>query len=131
MKLRSYRESDLERLKQIHAKQGFPYDFPDLTDATFAVGCMAEDDSGQLNAGLFLRITAEAYLLLDPESGTPAERKETFLAVHENVRQNALGIGLQDVHAFLPPTLSKAFDRRLKKLGWSQETWRALSYRLR
>jgi hypothetical protein len=129
MILRQYRESDLERLKEIHRKQGFEYPMPDLSDPTFITGAVMED--GEAQSALFLRLTAEAYLFMDPTAGTPRDRWQSFLELHENARAMALKIGLQDVHAFLPPNLGTGFDRRLKKLGWGSDTWRVYSYRVR
>ena len=36
----------------------------------------------------FLRLTAEAYLLLDPRAGTPRERWQWLLALHEAARRD-------------------------------------------
>jgi hypothetical protein len=130
MEIREYRLADLDRIKAIHKKQGFQFDFPDLTDPTFAVGCVAaKNDEAQM--ATFLRVTAEAYLFVDPQAGTPRERWQALLQVHEQVRQQAASLGLSQVQAFLPPELGKRFDRRLKKLGWQQETWRSYGFRLR
>ena len=131
MILRAYRNEDLERIKQLHAKQGFGFPFPDLDDPVFAVGCVAEED-GEAQMAAFIRITSEAYLFVDSDHGTPEERWQALLGIHEVVRQNTRDLGLQDVHAFLPPELGKGFERRLKKLGWGkEEPWRVYSFRVR
>lgn len=129
--LRAYQASDLERLRAMHAKQGFNYELPDLSDPTFTAGTVAEDENGVPQGAIFLRITAEAYLLADPQYGTPRDRWRIFLNLHESVRWQARELGLHDVHAFLPPELGKGFDRRLGKLGWTRDAWRVLNIRLR
>src|SRR5271165_1512969 len=52
---------------------------------------------------ILLRLTAEAYLLHDPAAGTPHQRWQRFLALHEAARNSAAAKGLDDVQAFLPP----------------------------
>jgi len=128
--LRAYRNEDLERIKQLHAKQGFGFPFPDLTDPVFAVGCIAEED-GEAQMAAFLKVHAEAYLFLDPAHGTPRERWQALLQIHEAVRRQALELGLDGVTAWLPPSLPKAFTRRLKKLGWGKDEWESYSFRVR
>lgn len=72
---------------------------------------------------VLLRLTAEAYLLHDATAGTPRERWRNLLALHEAVRTDAAGRGLDDVQAFLPPRVARAFGRRLARLGWRQDPW--------
>ena len=68
-----------------------------------------------------LRLTAEAYLLLDPRAGTPRERWQWLLALHEGARRDAWQRGLEDVHAWLPPPIAQKFGRRLERLGWRRD----------
>lgn len=129
--IRAYQESDLARIRELHGKQGFDYDFPDLNDPVFAVGSVADDGEAQM--AVFLKITAEAYLFLDPEYGTPRERWNMLLRVHENVRSQAARLGLSEVTCWVPPNLSKAFHRRLTKLGWQEEPseWKRRAFHIR
>lgn len=129
--VRAYRESDLERLRELHRKQGFEYPFPDLDDPVFCVGAIAEDGIGLPQAAGFLKVHAEAYLLFNPEFGTPQQRWQTLLAIHENVRQNALRMGFDSVTAYIPTGLPRAFKRRLVRLGWGKDLWESYSYRVR
>jgi hypothetical protein len=75
----------------------------------------------------FLRLTAEAYLLHDASAGTPRQRWQNLLALHEAARQDAAARGLDDVQAFLPPRVARAFSRRLARLGWRQDPWPCFS----
>ncbi len=68
-----------------------------------------------------LRLTAEAYLLLEPLVGTPRERWHWLLALHEAARRDAWKRGLEDVHAWLPPPIVRKFGRRLERLGWRRD----------
>lgn len=71
-----------------------------------------------------LRLTAEAYLLLDRKSGTPRERWQRLLALHAATERDAWQRGLEDVHAWLPPPIAAKFGKRLARLGWLRDdTW--------
>jgi len=138
-------EGDLEVLQRIHAAQGFDYGFPDLMNPLFltklvlvgetagreepcqegalrgergAPGEAAE--KGIIGASL-LRVTAEAYLLIDPKAGTPRQRWEWLLELHAATERDAAARGLEDVHGWLPPEIAAKFGRRLTKLGWLRD----------
>jgi hypothetical protein len=79
----------------------------------------------------FLRLTAEAYLLLDPRAGTPRERWQWLLTLHEAARRDAWQRGLEDAHAWLPPPIAQKFGRRLERLGWRRDdSWTPYCTRL-
>lgn len=87
--------------------------------------------SDRVLGAAFLRLTAEAYLLLDPRAGTPRERWQWLLALHEAARRDAWQRGLEDVHAWLPPTIAQKFGRRLDRLGWRRDdSWTPYCKRL-
>jgi hypothetical protein len=133
MQVRAYQDSDLEELKRIHAAQRFDYPFPDLSNPLFLTKLtLLEDEAspdksdgssagqGILGAAL-LRLTAEAYLLLDPKLGTPRERWNGLLRLHAAAELDAARRGLEDVHAWLPPPLAAKFGKRLTRLGWVRD----------
>lgn len=137
MRVREYAEGDLEALRKIHERQGFDYPFPDLREPLFVTKLVLEGESekepeggegerlrepgqGIVGAAL-LRVTAEAYLLLDPRVGTPRERWNWLLALHEATERDAWRRGLEDVHAWLPPEIAAKFGQRLTKLGWIRD----------
>jgi hypothetical protein len=68
-----------------------------------------------------LRLTAEAYLLLDPRAGTPRERWQWLLALHAAAERDAWHRGLEDVHAWLPPPIAGKFGKRIARLGWRRD----------
>src|SRR5215813_13351437 len=68
-----------------------------------------------------LRLTAEAYLLLDPRHGTPRVRWNALLAPHAATERDAWQLGLEDVHAWLPPPIARKFGRRLQRLDWLRD----------
>jgi hypothetical protein len=135
MHVRPYRESDLAALRLIHATQNFPYAFPDLGDPLFLTKivltdrdtALAGNSSGSEPTGekivgaALLRLTAEAYLLLNPRHGTPRDRWQAVLALQAAAQSDAQQRGLEDVHAWLPPAIANTFGRRLGKLGWRRD----------
>ena len=150
MQIRFYQDTDLEQLRAIHAAQGFAYPFPDLGNPLFMTklvllgenegreeaagkilwreGAQAGADSpeescapGKIAGAALLRLTAEAYLLLDPNAGTPRQRWQWLLKLHAATQQEALRRGLEDVHAWLPPPIAGKFGKRLSRLGWLRD----------
>ena len=131
MLLRFYRESDQETLRKIHASQNFPYAFPDLSNPLYLTKIVLTDGKPSENSAAntseniigaaLLRLTAEAYLLLDPSQGSPRQRWNALLALHAATQQDAERRGLEDVHAWLPPAIAKKFGRRIEHLGWRRD----------
>ena len=133
--VREYRESDLDSLRAMHAAQGFAYEFPDLGNPLFVSKVVlaarrgdgwdreraGETSEEQILGAALLRLTAEAYLLLDPREGSPRDRMCHLLALQSAVAQDAWRKGLDDVHAWLPPRIAKQFGRRLERLGWLRD----------
>jgi hypothetical protein len=135
MLVREYQEGDLDALRAIHSAQGFDYALPDLSNPLFVTKIVLTDDIArekndhlQLEASAtkilgaaFLRLTAEAYLLLDPQAGAPRERWQSLLALHAAAERDAWQRGLEDVHAWLPPPIAKKFGKRIARLGWIRD----------
>ena len=145
MLVREYRESDLEHLRAIHAAQGFDYALPDLSNPLFVTKLVLtqgdvssrevahhsaeqsadvkadESADGAIVGAALLRLTAEAYLLLDPRAGTPRQRWQWLLALHAATERDAWQRGLEDAHAWLPPPIAKKFGKRLARLGWLRD----------
>ena len=150
MQVREYHESDLDALRAIHAAQGFDYALPDLRNPLFVSKLVLtrqgvapgfspahvnENETRDLatkasrtNASpdtilgaALLRLTAEAYLLLDPRIGTPRERWQWLLALHAAAERDAWRRGLEDVHAWLPPGIAAKFGKRISRLGWIRD----------
>jgi hypothetical protein len=148
MHIREYTAADLESLRRLHSAQGMPYQFPDLTNPLFLTKLVIERDSPDADSreageressscdvsanreivgAILLRLTSEAYFLLDPRLGTPRDRWQALLMLHEAARTDAARRGLDDAHAWLPPQVANAFGRRLSRLGWFREPWPSFS----
>jgi hypothetical protein len=120
MLVREYQESDLAQLRAIHAAQGFDYALPDLSNPLFVTKKVLANDGSIVGAAL-LRLTSEAYLLLDPRAGTPRQRWQWLLALHDATERDVWQRGLEDVHAWLPPPIARKFGKRLAHLGWIRD----------
>jgi hypothetical protein len=132
MHIREYTAADLDSLRRLHSAQGMPYQFPDLTNPLFLTKLVIERDSPNADSrevvgAILLRLTSEAYFLLDPRAGTPRDRWQALLTLHEAARTDAARCGLDDAHAWLPPQVANAFGRRLSRLGWFREPWPSFS----
>lgn len=134
MLIREYTHADLDALRQMHAAQGFGYPLPNLDSPMFISKLVLEDDeadapgnSSRVKMAVLLRLTAEAYMLHDPAPGTPQQRWQRFLALHEAANRDSAARGLDDVQAFLPPHIARAFGRRLERLGWVRDPWPCFS----
>ena len=147
MQIREYQETDLAALRAIHATQGFDYALPDLSNPLFVTKLVLTNQentapSASVNGATsispvtshespvtvlgaaLLRLTAEAYLLLDPRVGTPQQRWQYLLALHAAAERDAWQRGLEDVHAWLPPPIAAKFGKRLARMGWIRDdTW--------
>ena len=132
MLVREYREGDLDALLRMHARQGFEYAFPDISDPIFLSKLVVEDESGRTVMASLARLTCEMYLLADPQAGSPRERYGRLLALHGAGERDLLARGLDDAHAWLPPPIAKRFGRRLAALGWIRDdAWTPYCRRLR
>lgn len=127
MKVREVRPDDIPRLKEIYQQQGLPYDFPDLDAAQFLVKQVVVDGDDRAVLGVACRQTVELYLLIDSTWNTPRWRLEAFKAIHESVRLELVGKGIEDAHCWLPPQVSKSFGRRLQSFGYRVNKWLCLS----
>src|SRR5260370_8504186 len=70
-----------------------------------------EFPQGKILGAAFLRLTAEAYLLLDPRAGTPRERWQWLLALHAAAERAAWQRGLQHVPSSPPPPIPNKFPK--------------------
>ena len=153
MLIREYTAADVDALRAMHAAQGFDYTLPDLSNPLFVTKLIVEDHvvgarhaSSVLEArpaslqghserrivgAALLRLTAEAYLLLDSRAGTPRDRWNWLLALHAAAERDAWRRGLEDVHAWLPPRVAARFGKRLERLGWLRDdAWTPYSKQL-
>jgi hypothetical protein len=121
MLIREYTAADVDALRAIHVRQGFPYAFPDVADPLFVSKLVVEDEKGRTVMASLARLTCEMYLLADPEAGSARDRYARLLALHRAGERDLFARGLEDAHAWLPPPIAKRFGRRLEALGWVRD----------
>jgi hypothetical protein len=127
MKIRHYRPDDEPALRELHHKQGFAYELPDINDPIFLTKMVLEDDRGRPVMAVLARLSCELYLLGDPKAGTPRTRLASFHALHNCIERELAARGLEDGTCWLPPQIEKSFGRRLRKLGWLRDPWPSYS----
>lgn len=127
MIVREYNWSDIDEVSRIHKAQNLGYELPDLFSPMLVVKKVAMEGSEIVGAA-FLRLTSEAYVVIDPEA---EKRAKIFFALHENVRQKAALVGLDDVNAWLPPQMADKFGHQIMRLGWKRQQWPSFSREVR
>lgn len=118
---RDYRPEDEEEIKELWKKQGFDYDFPDLSKM---IELMVIVVDGKIRLAVGARPTVEMYGWMDNEWETPGIREDLVNKLYGPMKQALYDRGIQDGHSFLPPRIAKAFGRRMKKkFHWIKSTW--------
>lgn len=124
MRVREYSDEDFETIRKLHEQSGFDYRMPPLSSQEFFSRRVVEDNSG-FGMGAFMRLTAEAYLVCNPEWRTPAWRFEALRQLCHVCNDDARNRDVKEVGAFLPPQAEVKFGKRLIKMGWGmcREDW--------
>jgi hypothetical protein len=125
MKIRVYHPSDLAAIKAMHAQSGLPPEcLPPVESPLLFVKLVAEEDGKVTQAG-FVKLTGEAYVLVDHEHGTAERRFETLRYIVAHGLNTASREGLQDVSCWLPPEVQQSFGARLESLGFIKSPWQS------
>lgn len=133
MNVREYSDDDFERVKALHHLSGFGYALPAFSSKEFFSRRVVSDESGVAMAA-FLRRSAEAFLICNPNWRNPAWRMEALRQLHGVSREDAAENNIAEVNAFLPPDVAKRFGRRLSRLGWQlydNAEWKCYSFEVR
>lgn len=129
--IRTYKPEDILAVTKMHADSGLnPTCMPDLLNPNFVVRLVADEGGKPVQAG-FVKLTGEAYVLVDHNHATPQERNSLLGDLIAHGLSRAAAYGLEDVSAWIPPELEKSFGGRLKDLGWNKSPWACYSALLR
>jgi hypothetical protein len=123
--IRPYGKEDLAAITRIHAQSGLPPACcPNPANDLFVVKVVADEKGKVVQAG-FVKITGEAYVLVDHEFGTPDQRLEIMESLVIRGLYNAAMKGFEDVSCWIPPLVEKSFAPRLKALGFERSPWQS------
>lgn len=128
--IRNFTMKDLASVERIHRQAGLPAAcLPSAENPLFFIRKVVEDN-GTVALASFLKMTAEAFVLVDHNHQSPewlwmALQKLTGVTLHE-----AAVKGIQDVSAWLPPEVEPSFGSRLEALGFTKSPWASYSTRL-
>jgi hypothetical protein len=121
--IRIYEESDFDAVKEIHLRSGLPPNCaPNPANKLFITKIVADEDGQIVQAG-FVKLTGEAYVLVDHKFGTPEKRWDILQSLVIRGLHDAGARGLSDVSCWLPPSLEQSFAVRLKALGFEKSPW--------
>lgn len=118
--IRRYRHSDLDQLKEIHARAGYGFDLPDF--AGLAVSRIIEDPEGNVVGLAGAQLEAQIFGVFDPRWGAPGERMQVFAALHRPIAEKLDEKGVKEAYVAVDPSFP-AFGRRLLSLGWKKALW--------
>jgi hypothetical protein len=124
MTVRDYRDADKAAVEQLHRGMGMDYKLPDLDSPLFIVKKIYER-AGKVVGAEFLKIQAEAYLMLDCELDQ-IEKTRVIAHLSRDVEDSAYyEHGLETIAAYIPEEISDKFSKRLNLLGWTKarEKW--------
>lgn len=123
--LRPYAPKDREAILRLHEAHGAGYWFADPDDPINPITLVAEAGDGKLIGAVTGRLCMEAFLMLDPNAGSPAFRWELVQKLMEEGGRLAHQGGIREVHIATP---LKSFAKRLLKLPamWPERRWRLI-----
>lgn len=120
-------KTDFEQLKEIHAANDLPEQcLPDLSNPLILHTGIVETE-GRVVMSCSIKGTAELYLLVDHEAGTPEDRWKWMQELKEHIVQKAWELGLDSISAWIPNEIEPAFSKRLEELGFIRSPWSCYS----
>lgn len=128
--IRNYTPKDLAEIERLHQKSGLPQEcLPNLENPLFFLRKVV-DDSGTLALLGCLKLTAEAFVLVDHGHETPEWRWLALQKLTGAVLSEAAKKGVDQVSCWLPPQLEEPFSKRLETLGFLQSPWKSWTVNL-
>lgn len=129
--------ADVPMIEAIFRAQGLDYKLPALfppTDYEMGRGApnparntvvrlVAVDEENAPRMAIIGKRFIEAYFLIDHAWGTPGERYDAFLALHNAACDSGRMLGYEEAQAQVPTELEQSFGRRLAQLAWEKYVW--------
>lgn len=133
--IRPFEDFDMPRALEIHAGNGLDARcFPNLVmdvdgvekpNPLFIVKAVKMHEGRSALMG-FLKVTTEAYLLIDHTVGTAEERLEWLKEGMEYLKQRAWRHGIEQITCFVPTAIEPSFGPRLvNDLGFVKSPWQS------
>lgn len=116
-------------VKELHAKMGIGYQFPDISSPLFAIRKGVFEEGGEITAAAGLKLTAEAFLWIDPEK-PEFDKTSDILRLAHICHERAKGLSLEDVTAWVPPDYELMFANMLGRMGWNRSPWASWSVKI-
>lgn len=119
MTVRDYTDADRSAVERLHRDMGMDYLLPDLDSPLFIVRKVYVDDGNQVIGAEFLKLQAEAYLMLSCTLN-PLEKTRTIAHLSRETEREAYNRGIDTLAAYIPEDISNKFTKRLNLLGWDK-----------
>lgn len=117
MVIRPYKADDAERVKEIHAAQGYSFEFEPM-DAKSVVSAWVAEHNGVVVSAVVARSVPEVTAYVDSSFGNPGWRLEIIRQLQEKGEQEMVAKGFTQWQAWVKAEIS-GFGRRLQRsLGW-------------
>jgi hypothetical protein len=118
---RRMQPEDLQRIAAIFREQGFDYELPAMGNNILAKRVV--ESGSTIVCGAAARLTVEVYGFFDRLWESPRWRLEALKLLHEQMCVELKEKGIEDMHAWLPPRIERAFGRRLVQFDWQRPLW--------
>ncbi len=116
MTVRAQKSRDIEKLKALAARSGFPY--PEVDDPHIEAAQTVVDSTGKIIVSCVAKRLVELYLYVDPDQ-SPAVKLDALKLLHRSMAAELCKLGYDSAESFLPPQIEKRFGRRLQRtFGW-------------
>lgn len=118
MTVRDYDPStDQGAVEVLHRQMRMDYKLPNLDGPLFIVKKVYLDDEGCIIGTEFLKLQAEAYLMVACDLDA-VEKTRVIAHLSREVEREAYNQGLDTLVAYIPEDISTRFSKRLNLLGW-------------
>lgn len=117
--IRKMRSADVPKLKALHEKAGYGFEFPSVEQIEVA---RVIEEGGRIVGWVGAKLEAEIVGIFDLDWGTPGERMKAFAHLHAPIAVELNRLKVQTANVHLDPKFP-AFGRRLSQLGWSKALW--------